>query len=213
MRKRERDIFYSVSLILKSSGIKDVYENKNENQNWLYKIILSKLQENSSLIKEGGQLDIYYVASSELEDNVKEGYRYEVEDEDGGGEGNFSYYTRTRTQEKKLIPSISEVITLNKVINNKLTINIYVFTCDTFFRGYLNSKKKKKKTKTKNNKKNLFYPYTSSDRINNKLWAFPILNFEEMTLSTVTYLLKERGLILHGMSNTRRHKLSPLQKF
>lgn len=33
-----------------------------------------------------------------------------------------------------------------------------------------------------------------------------------MTLSTVTYLFKERELNLHGMSNTRRHKLSPLQK-
>jgi len=33
-----------------------------------------------------------------------------------------------------------------------------------------------------------------------------------MTLSTVTYLFKERNLNFHGMSNTRRHKLSPLQK-
>lgn len=60
-----RDIFYSSSLILQSSRIQD--------EKRLYKIILSKLQENSSLIKEGGDLDIYYVAS-ELEDNVKEGY-------------------------------------------------------------------------------------------------------------------------------------------
>ena len=34
-----------------------------------------------------------------------------------------------------------------------------------------------------------------------------------MTLSTVTFFfIRERGLNLHGMSNTRRHKLSPLQK-
>jgi len=33
-----------------------------------------------------------------------------------------------------------------------------------------------------------------------------------MTLSTVTYLFKEKELNLHGMSTTRRHKLSPLQK-
>jgi len=78
------------------------------------------------LIKEGGQLDIYYVSSSELEDSVKEGYR--VEEEVGAGEGKLA-----------LIPSISEVITLNKVNNNKLTVNIYVFTCDTFFRKYLNT--------------------------------------------------------------------------
>ena len=84
----ERDIFYSVSLILMKSGIKDKNENENENGNenenenkkWLYKINLSKLQENYSLIKEGGQLDIYYVASSELEANVKEGYRFSDED-------------------------------------------------------------------------------------------------------------------------------------
>lgn len=87
-----RDIFYSVSLILQSSGIKD------ENKKWLYKIILSKLQENSSLIKEGGQLDIYYVASSELEDNVKEGYRYE--DEVEVGEGNLANYTCTPKEKK-----------------------------------------------------------------------------------------------------------------
>lgn len=33
-----------------------------------------------------------------------------------------------------------------------------------------------------------------------------------MTLSTVTSLFKERGINLHGMSTTRRHKLSPLEK-
>lgn len=38
-------------------------------------------------------MDIYYVASSELEDNVKEGYR--VEDEVGGGEGNLVNYSDT----------------------------------------------------------------------------------------------------------------------
>ena len=189
----DKDIFYSVSLILQSSGIRDEYEKQNKK--WLYKIILSKLQENSSLIKEGGHLDIYYITSSELEDNVKEGYRYEDGVEDG--EGNLTNYTGIPN--KKLIPSISEVITLNKVFNNKLTVNIYVFTCETFFREYLNNH-------------NVFYPYTSLDRRCNKLWAFPILIIEEMTLSTVTYLFKEKKLNLHGMSTTRRHKLSPLHK-
>jgi hypothetical protein len=185
----EKDIFYSVSLILQSSGFKD------ENNKWLYKIILSRLQENSSLIKEGGQLDIYYVASSELEENVKEGYRYEEE----VGEGNLANYTGTPN--KKLIPSISEVIHLNKVINNKLKVNIFVFSCDTFFRTYLQS-----------TSINVFSPYTYLDRNKNKAWSFPFLIIEEMTLSTVTYLFKEIGLNLHGMSTTRRHKLSPLQK-
>jgi hypothetical protein len=50
------------------------------------------------LIKEGGQLDIYYVASSELEDNVKEGYRYE--DEVEVGEGNLANYTCTPKEKK-----------------------------------------------------------------------------------------------------------------
>ena len=187
-----RDIFYSVSLILITSGIKD------ENKKRLYKIIISKLQENYSLIKEGGQLDIYYVASSELEANVKESYRDEDEDEDVGGKGKLSNYTDIYP-DKKLIPSISEVITLNNVINNKLTVNIYVFTCETFFRKYLNSN-------------NVFSPYTNINRNNSKLWAFPILIIEEMTLSTITYLFKERKLNFHGMSNTRWHKLSPLKK-
>ena len=46
----------------------------------------------------------------------------------------------------------------------------------------------------------------------NKNLKKPIITIEEMTLSTVTFLFKERGLNLHGMSNTRRHKLSPLHK-
>ena len=188
------DIFYSVSLILESSGI----SKDSEKKKWLYKRILSKLQENSSLIKEGGQLDIYYVASSELEDNVKEGYRFEDEDRVGDGKGYLG--NNTGNYNKKLIPSISEVITLNKDLNNQLRVNIYVFTCDIFFREYLKIK-------------NGFYTNTSLDRrINGKLWAFPLLIIEEMTLSTVTYLFKEKELNLHGMSTTRRHKLSPLQK-
>ena len=197
----DKDIFYSVSLILQSSEIKDEKDEKDKNKKWLYKIILSKLQENSSLIKEGGQLDLYYVASSELEDNIKEGYRVEGKGEEGKGIFNdyVEYYTHSSEKKLKLIPSISEVINLNKVINNELKVNIYVFTCETFFRYYLSSK-------------NVFSPYTKLDRNNNKLWAFPILIIEEMTLSTVTFLFKERGLNLHGMSNTRRHKLSPLHK-
>ena len=182
----ERDIFYSVSLIIQSSWIKD------EKKTWLYKIILNKLQENSSLIKEGGRLDIYYVASSELEDNIKESFSYEDRVEYGAG----NYSTRVK---KKLIPSISEIIDLNKNIKNKLEVNIYVFTCESFFRNYLTSN-------------NLFSPYIDLDRKNSKLWAFPILIIEDMTLSTVTYLFKERNINFHGMSNTRRHKLSPLQK-
>jgi hypothetical protein len=129
-----RDIFYSVSLILMTSGIKD---DKKER---LYKLIINKLQENSALIKEGGKLDIYYVASSELECNVKECYRDAAD-----GEG-------------KIIPSISEVISLNNVINNKLSVNIYVFTCDTFFRKYL-----------KFPINNVFYPDSQIDRKNSKL--------------------------------------------
>lgn len=94
------------------------------------------------MIKEGGHLDIYYVASSELEANVKEGYR---KIDIGIGR-------------KMLIPSISEVITLNKAVNNKLTVNIYIFTCDIFFREYLNS-----------SINNVFSPNTYLDRNYSKL--------------------------------------------
>jgi hypothetical protein len=68
-------------------------------------------------------LDIYYVTSSELNTNVKEGFRFE----------GFTNY-------KSLKSSITEVITLNKPIeNNQLIVNIYIFSCDTFFREYLTS--------------------------------------------------------------------------
>jgi len=33
-----------------------------------------------------------------------------------------------------------------------------------------------------------------------------------MSLPTVTSIFKAKGINFHGMSNTRRHKLSPLQK-
>lgn len=147
-----RDIFYSVSLILMTPGIKD------ENKQRLYKLILSKLQENYYLIKEGGQLDIYYVASSELECNVKECYREAAVGTDVGEKGKLSNYTGFYQQKEKIIPSISEVISLNNVINNKLTVNIYVFTCDTFFRKDLNS-----------SINNLFSQRTLINRKNSKL--------------------------------------------
>ena len=68
-------------------------------------------------------MDIYYVTSSELNNNVKEGFRFE----------GFTNY-------KNLRPSITEVITLNKPIeNNNLIVNINIFSCDTFFKEYLTS--------------------------------------------------------------------------
>lgn len=71
-------------------------------------------------------MEIYYVTSSKLDNNVKEGFRFKE------GSTNTSY--------KFLIPSITEVISLNKPIKNKLlTVKIYIFSCDTFFREYLTS--------------------------------------------------------------------------
>nr|QWO71408.1 RNA polymerase [Termitomyces sp. K2P1] len=172
----EKDIFYSLSLVV--SDLKSL-----ENNNFLYDKIICNLKNNSSLIREGGILDIYYVSSSKIDNNVKEGFR------------NYSDFTNY----KCLIPSISEVINLNKSINNKkLIVNIYIFSCDTFFREYLTTDS---------------LLFTKENRSKNtKLWGYPILIIEDMYLSTVTYLFKERGINIHGMSITRRHLLSPLEK-
>jgi hypothetical protein len=160
----------------------------NDKNNRLYKIIINKLVENNNLIKEGGILDIYYVLdSSKLEENIKE-----------------SCIDEEYSNSSKWIPSIRYTIPLNNIINNnnkQLIVNIYIFSYHTFFSKYINTDKK------------LFGPKLSLlDRKINKLWTFPILIIEEMTLSTVTSLFKERGINLHGMSTTRRHKLSPLEK-
>ncbi len=172
--KYERDIFYSLKLVLSDLKNKGLYEE-----------IICNLKKDSSLIDEGGTIDIYYVTSAsgtELNNNnVKEGFR-----------------TEGYTKYKCLIPSITEVITLNKPIkNNKLIVNIYIFSYDTFFREYLTSG---------------FKLFKKSDRIKNqKLWPFPFLFIEDMNLPTVIYLFKERGINFHGMSISWRHKLAPLE--
>nr|QWO71405.1 RNA polymerase [Termitomyces sp. K1Ag] len=172
----EKDIFYSLSLVV--SDLKSLENNK-----YLYDKIICNLKNNSSLIREGGILDIYYVSSSKLDNKVKEGFRF-----------NSGF-----TISKSLIPSISEVINLNKSINNnKLIVNIYIFSCDTFFREYLTS--------------DLLLINNLNRSQNMKLWGYPILIIEDMNLPTVTYLFKERGINIHGMSITRRHLLSPLEK-
>lgn len=175
---RERDIFYSLTLVTRSKFI-----NNKEQSNWLYEKIIYNLKNNSSLIKEGGILEIYYVTSSKLDNNIKEGYRNIYKDS------------------KSLIASINELIRLNGVINNNtLEVKIYIFSYDTFFNEYLTSHETS------------FFSTKLVRDINSKLWAFPILIIEDMNLPTVTYLFKERGINIHGMSTTRRHKLSPLEK-
>ena len=94
-----KDIFYSVSLIIPD------YINENiEKRTFIYEKIIYNLKNNSSLIKEGGVLNVYYV-TSKLDGNVKEGYRLNKD---------FGSY-------KWLILSISENINLNKSISIKTT--------------------------------------------------------------------------------------------
>ena len=181
VNKKDINIFYSLSLVTSSEFLKN---SNSQRCNWLYEKILYNLKKNSSLIKEGGILEIYYVTSSKLDDDVKEGY---INAADVGG---FNY--------KYLKPSINNSITIEKDINKKkLEVNIYIFTYETFFKEYLPA--------YNGFPKNVF-------RDNMKLWAFPILIIEDMNLPTVTYLFKEIGINIHGMSVTRRHKLSPLEK-
>jgi len=115
----EKDIFYSLSLVTRS----DIFKNK-EQSNSLYEKIICNLKKNYSLIKEGGILEIYYVTSSNLENEIEEGYRPIY--------NGFNY--------KSLIPSINEIITLNDGINNNiLEVKIYIFSYDTFFKEFLTS--------------------------------------------------------------------------
>ena len=52
----------------------------------------------------------------------------------------------------------------------------------------------------------------NKDPINNKLWWYPFLITENISLPALVYLFKECGINLHGMSTTKRHKLSPLEE-
>ena len=112
----EKDIFYSLSLV-----VSDI--TKVDSNNRFYDKIILNLKNNSSLIRDGGIMDIYYVTSSNLDINVKEGFRFI------NGDSN-----------KRVIPSKTEIINLNNGINNnQLKVNIYIFSRDTFFREYLSS--------------------------------------------------------------------------
>lgn len=112
-----KDIYFSSTLIT-SDGLRgSADENKQ-----LYEIIINRLKSNSSLIKEGGFLDIYYVVPDKLEDVA----------------GSY------KVKNDKLIPSITEHITLNNGKDksyNQLTVRIYIFDFESFFREYLPSAK------------------------------------------------------------------------
>ena len=63
-------------------------------------------------------MDIYYVTSSScLGDKIEEGYRF---------------LNKGTSTKKDFKPSISESIFIKKC-NKYLSVNIYVFTCETFF--------------------------------------------------------------------------------
>jgi DNA-directed RNA polymerase len=173
----ERDLFYSLKLILKDSNL-----GESVNTLSLYELILNNLKKNSSLIKEGGLLEIYYV-TSKLNKDIKEGFRSEKQD--------------LNRSNKTLKPSLKEKINLNIPLENKiLLVNIYIFSYNTFFNEFL-----------KNNVSVFNRIYN-----NKYLWGYPFLIIEGLNLPTTIFLFKEAGFNLHGMSITWRHKLSPLEE-
>jgi hypothetical protein len=112
--------------------------NKNiENNNKpLYENILNYIKLNYNFIKEGGQMDIFYVSS-----NLK------VEESLEFKNNNYSY-------DKELLPSFQEKINLNNNSeNNILTINLYIFSYDSFFREFLKVTSTSRFNRIKNNKK------------------------------------------------------------
>jgi len=97
------DLFYLLRLIVSE------YNNKgNDINDKLYEKIIYNLTQNSSLIKDGGTMNIYYIYSN-IDNNVKE------KDID------YNYLGATLT--------IQKIIILDKYIKyNQLIINIFIFS-------------------------------------------------------------------------------------
>jgi DNA-dependent RNA polymerase len=119
--KLDMDLFYSLRLVISD------FNNNNNNNNRLYEKIIYNLKNNSSWIKDGGSMDIYYVTSK---NNIRDDLH----------------------NKNTLKPSITEVIKLKNSINNKeLRVNIFIFSYDSFFREYLSSEYRYfKKDRTEN---------------------------------------------------------------
>jgi hypothetical protein len=128
---------YSLKLIV-VNFINKGLENNNKP---LYNNILNYIKLNYNLIKEGGEMDIFFV-SSNLENNViKESL--EIKD------NNNNY-----DKQGILLPSFQEKINLNNNSkNNILTINLYIFSYDSFFKKFLNTTSVSKFNRIKNNTK------------------------------------------------------------
>jgi hypothetical protein len=113
-------------------------ENNNKP---LYENILNYIKLNYNLIKEGGEMNIYYVSSNLENNNIKKSLKIE--------DNNNSY-----DKQGELLPSFQEKINLNNNSEkNILTINLYIFSYDSFFRKFLNTTSVSKFNRIKNNTK------------------------------------------------------------
>jgi hypothetical protein len=128
---------YSVKLIVVNLINKEL-ENYNKP---LYENILNYIKLNFNLIKEGGEMDIFYVNSNLKNNNIEKSLKIE--------DNNDSY-----NKQGELLPSFQEKINLNNNSeNNILTINLYIFSYDSFFRKFLSTTSVSKFNRIKNNKK------------------------------------------------------------
>lgn len=139
--KEEKELLYSLRLILLNSSDKLVY-------NSLYQKILNNLKNNFSFIKDGGNMDIFYV-TYKLDKGIKEAFRFKDENDP---------YRR-----KELLPSLEEEINLYK---NKLIIKFYMFTYDTFFREFLTSNYVNRFNRITTNKILWGYPFLIIEGLN-----------------------------------------------
>jgi hypothetical protein len=126
---------YSLKLLV----VNLINKNIKNNNKPLYENILNYIKLNYNFIKEGGQMDIFYVSSNLENNNIEESFKFK--------NNNYNY-------DKELLPSFQEKIKLNNNSeNNILTINLYMFSYDSFFSKFLNRTTISRFNRIKNNKK------------------------------------------------------------
>jgi hypothetical protein len=118
-----------------------INKNLENNNKPLYENIFNYIKLNNNLIKEGGEMNIFYVSSNLENNNIEESLKIE--------DNNNNY-----NKQGILLPSLQERINLkNNSENSILTINLYIFSYDSFFRKFLNTTSVSKFNRIKNNNK------------------------------------------------------------